>query len=332
MNNFKSGAKTVLVVFMLMFFALDSSLQAACLENPLLIAAPKKSINSGADFMLSRKVIVKADNTTVYNELKKRLQSHGVLLDESFHRKVLGPVIVAKRCDKIDNMGRDNDALRIEVRKSKIVIRYTSDLSFFRALEIVESNIISRRGVRVVNGGQYWDWDGALMGGGLRKIDIATRYMSDAELETLIRRLSNVSRAKRDQMMLCVVDRKSWRLGVNTFDIVNPNQSIFPDGGNYYSLSSLNKVLGKANKERINLVPLIDIAQGNESFERVTGHAPNSVEGMRFVRHMIEQYAGEVKCRKISLGDLGHDSVDQRFREFVENMVEQNGLELVNYR
>lgn len=316
----------LLILALLMAFMPD---RAMAFNSAVAAPAPRKIIETSAFFPLSRKVSLKGDDAAMMGELSKRLSAAGMTVDNSFLKRIIGPSVVLVKCENIDQMTARNDAIKIKVTGSKIEIRYTTPMSCYRAMAMLEGLMTTRSGRRVVGGGEYWDWDGVVRSATTRTIDAASRYLSRGEIELSIKRMASAGAAKNGYLMLELVNTDYWRFGVSTFELANPNQTIYPDATKIYTPEQINTLIYNAKKERITLVPVIDLFSENRPFESVTGHRPESVEGMRFVRNVIEQYAKNVKSRKLCLGSMGSE-IDKRYLEFVEQIVRDNNLELVS--
>lgn len=303
---------------------------AQAFNSAVAAPAPRKVIETSSYFSLARKVSLRGGDAEMLVELSRRLSQQGVLVDNGFLTRLVGPAVVLQKCQSIDQMGPSNDAIKIKVTASRIEIRYTTTLSCYRAMAMLEGLVSTRSGRRVVGGGQYWDWDGVVRGASTAKtIDAASRYLSRGEIEQSIKRMASGPAARNGYLLLELVNKDNWRFGVSTFELINPNQTIYPQANQIYTPEQINILINNARKERVTLVPMIDLFGQNNPFVNVTGHNPCSVEGMRFVRNIIEQYAQNVKSRKLCLGTMG-PHIDKRYLEFVEQIVRDNNLELVS--
>lgn len=322
--------KRILVLFILAIVVAFVPSRALAFNSAVAAPAPRKVVETSAFFPLSRKVAIKGDDMVMMAELSKRLSEQGMSVNNNFLTRLVGPSVVLQRCETIDQMSASNDAIKIKVTGSKIEIKYTTPMSCYRAMSILEGLISTRSGSRVVGGGEYWDWDGVVRNANASTIDAASRYLSRGEIEQAIKRMTSSGAAKNGYLMLELVNADYWRFGVSTFELVNPNQTIYPEANKVYTPEQINTLIYNARKERVTLVPVIDLfSVENRPFENVTGHRPYSVEGMRFVRNVIEQYAQNVKSKKLCLGPMDA-GIDKRYLEFVEQIIRDNDLELVS--
>lgn len=317
---------SLLILAVIMAFVPD---RAMAFNSAVAAPAPRKIIETSAFFPLGRKVALKGEDLTMVAELSKLLSEQGMTVDNGFFTRLIGPQVVLQKCETIDQMTARNDAIKIKVTGSKIEIRYTTPMSCYRAISMLEGLVSTRGGRRVVGGGEYWDWDGVVRSASTRTIDAASRYLSRGEIEQSIKRMTSAGAAKNGYLMLELVNTDYWRFGVSTFELVNPNQPIYPEINKIYTPEQINSLIYNARKEKVTLVPVIDLFSENRPFQSVTGHSPWSVEGMRFVRNVIEQYAKNIKSRKLCLGPMD-SGIDKRYLEFVEQIVRDNNLELVS--
>ena len=308
-----------LFVFVLTLFFLVP--QAGAVESDIH-PAPKKIHTHGNGFGLSRKVAVtgkKSDPMSVI-ALSDMLREKGAAITSGLGQK--GRVVLRK-VGHIDTApGRD--ALRITVTPKRVNIDYTTQASLERAIEILGAMIGERNGKYVIEGVDITDWDaGAARNEGI--IDASTRMQPVATLQNQIKHSGAAKR--HEEVYVRFVDSGHWRAGNKTFELINPGAKIYPADG-HYSGGQVHELLSFARRERIDLVPVVELLAPNRPFEEFTGHSLFSVEGMRFVRALLEEYAEEWKCKKICLGARSPEA-DDRYLEFILEIAGRAGMECI---
>lgn len=311
---------------------------------------PRRMIENNAFFNLGRDVSFKGEDAELLNEFQNVLGEQGVRGASSatkrFFGRLFGPKVTLQECDNIEGYDASVDALYIDVRNNRLAVYYTSKESCRRAFELLDGLYLTRGSEVGVRGCQAVDWRGemgrrgSLAGGttcaagrmasvcGGVGVDAASRFMSRTELEGVIRRGGGSSKS----LFLEVVNGDNWRLESAAFSLINPQASIYPANNKYYTASQINLLIGAASREKVTLIPVIDLFSDNKPFRELTGHGVWSVEGMRFVRRIIEEYAQNVQSSKICLGDasaVNVKRVDPQYIKFIEDLLSKNSLEWV---
>lgn len=288
--------------------------------------SPKKVVNSGDNFNLtSRKIAVstgKADRAMAV-EIEDMLRSEGAIISSG----LFTPKIVLKQVANIGGI-TGSDAVHIKVSKKRIQIQFTSQASQQRAIEILGTLITTVAGQRVVAGAEVADWDGIYDGRIGNHIDAASRFIPIAEIEHNIRqKASSVRRTGSGGVYILLVNNNNWRVETSTFSLINPKAKLSTTN-QLYTHTQIRELMEYARRQRLNLIPTVELLSKNSEFETVTGHSLFSVEGMRFVRAILEEYVEQWDCRKICVGTQSAQA-DTRYMEFLTGLAANLGVEIV---
>lgn len=299
---------------MLRIISFITILQLCC---TLSIANPKRVANHGNDFSLTRDITIKTSKTDKIagQEISNMLNSVGVKVKNplvSFKKK---PKIILEKVKSISGI-KEPDALQIKVSTNAVNIYYTNEQSKKLALTYLKSLITDSK----IAGVDITDWRGNAKSS-KEMVDAATEFLTTAQIESKIKAL----RAR--EVMVSFADAQNWRLESDAFKLINPNASIYPDN-NHYTTDQIVQLYRKLEKNRIIIVPVIELITPNQRFEQITGHTQFSVEGMRFVRAIIEEYAEKLQCKKICLGTLS-DQTDKRYLGFIKDIATRCQIELI---
>lgn len=275
-------------------------------------AVSKKSVNHGRDFSLNRAIVVDCDNEAAKTKITELITKAGANVKT---RGLLASKIVVDRVRNIDGVTEKN-AFQIKVTPRKVILHYTSDVSLNEAmLKLTEMVTYGK-----IIGRDITDWHTSPLGNeGV--IDCSTKILTATEIEGKIK----AERAK--QVVLILADSDNWRIETDVFKLVNPQQNIYPDG-KYYTQETIAAIIAKAARNKLTVVPMVELLTPNASFERVTGHSQFSVEGMRFVRAIIEELVQHLGCKKICLGTKS-DAADERYMQFIEDIAAKCDVELL---
>lgn len=268
---------------------------------------PQQAIKHGNSFDLNRKIATKSTN----QEFLTLIRSQGATIANGFFERISAPKIIFQHTQTIDGaMG--TDALKITVTSKKVTVRYTSPGSLIRCYELLGGMIKDGR----IAGADIVDW-GARKSKALGSIDLASKPRPMDEIERQIR-------ANRSSTLYVVlVNSNKWQLRNTVFTNVN---SKYPFQA-AYTVAQVNQMTEIARREKVTLIPRMELLAENAEFRAITGHSIFSVEGMRFVRALLEEYAQQVNFKKLSLGKRT-SAVDNRYMEFIMQLAERCGLEI----
>lgn len=290
----------------------------------LSVIAQPVAQNHGRHFAThDRRVVVHASTVEDRDAIEQMLALHGAKIMTGFFAELIYPHVSFKQAHTVHG---SSNALSIRVSPSSIKISYTSQEMAEKAMEYFRSLFEAPYGQRIIHGRNIVEVMPAPSKSTLKRnsagvVDGVTRTLTVHEVQSAIRRSS-----PGDFMMAIV----SWRIFRFDFDVlegINPALGHIASSGGYTSAQIVEMVkYGAAN--HLNFVPAIDLLSDNEPFEKQTGHRMNSVEGMRFVRAMLEQCAVQWGVRKICIGKK-EDVADGRYMEFLHNIARTIGLELV---
>lgn len=285
----------------------------------MTFATPQKIVNHGNGFSLERPVVLVADKGSAAEgaALIEFLRGQGADVSQSFLDKMFRPRIKIHHQGQIDGV-READALRIRVSSRGVVIEYTSKESLAVAMKYFRELVKGKRvtGCDIIHWGERSPT--ALKG---NVIDATKGILTLAEVEKIIKR------HRAEQLFLRMVTPTKWALESASMKLFNPRATIYPAGG-YYRLSEVKAMFDYARRERVDLVLQVDLLAPNDVFSAATGHSIFSVEGMRLVRAMLEEWIKEIGCKSISLG-VRAAQADDRYVGFVREITEGLGVNLI---
>lgn len=283
----------------------------------IVTANPTMNLMQGKGFSLTRSIVVVSSRNELASQqaIIKLLAQQGVIASGSFSSRTFKSRIVLEKVRGIDNINESN-AYKIKVTAKKITIYYTSESALERAITKFASLLTPRK---LIAAGEIVDWNKSKIKKGV--IDVSKKMMSISEIE------SSLKHNKEREIFLQLVDEDNWRLESPAFDIINPGVKIYPSDG-YYKPEQIATLLSKVNNSRFTLIPTLDLITPNKVFERATGHSQFSVEGMRFIRAIIEEFAEQSGCKKICVGTKG-ENTDQRYLDFFKIISEKCGLDIL---
>ncbi|CDN30973.1 hypothetical protein BN938_0873 [Mucinivorans hirudinis] len=265
------------------------------------------------DFLIKNDVIVVDKNSTMQNcnDIASILTNNGIGC------KVASPFISFKQKivpEKVITIAgvAYADALQITVTPRKITIKYTSDKAFNNALNYLREMISGRR----IEGRNITDWSETMgLKGGF--FDASSELLPMEQVERAI------NKNKDNDLYIRVVDNNNWRLWCETFEMANP--AVKPiAASSVYDREILRDLLVKNRRA----VLMVDLITPNKIFEQTTGHSQFSVEGMRFVRAIVEEYVDKLKIKRICLGATS-DKIDKRFADFLKFLERENSIEII---
>ncbi|MDR0954243.1 MAG: hypothetical protein LBM20_02520 [Rikenellaceae bacterium] len=178
------------------------------------------------------------------------------------------------------------NAYRMVVSSSRIRIEYTSLRAVIAALReltaLRDEQPTSRR--RRIPAGEVRGWIAASQATVYRLT--VTPFRSPQALEAEI--LGAIPPTATEVELPLTSPDNGWLLPgevLQTIDFAVPT-----DTRHYYTYGQLNELSKTFSRYGLNLVPLFDLTAKNPHFEATVGHALLSVEGMRFVRMLLEEF------------------------------------------
>lgn len=283
-------------------------------------AAMEPKIERHTDiFSLHRSIFVVSPKISAdkANEIRKILDEEGIssrVVRNGLFRKAK---IVLHEVEMIDGVS-GRDGYKISVSKNRVDIQYTNQEEWVKALEyfrkITTNTYIEGHNVSSWSGSDIATTKGEFL-------DAHTRLLSKSDIEHYIRNTRN------KYAYIQLVGADNWRLETSAFGLINPKSEIYPKNG-HYTLSDIRSLLKQHNSGRVKVIPVIDLLTPNKPFERVTGHKLNSVEGMRFVRAILEEYVKELQCKEICVGAMPR-KVDKRYLDFLYDLSKKLNIELI---
>ena len=107
---------------------------------------------------------------------------------------------------------------------------------------------------------------------------------------------------------------KGWIGAGTTLERVGYHTSLYTGASVTYT--DIETIRGQLAADGIDVLPVFDLSTANDRFEEITGHPMLSVEGMRFVRMLLEAYLNETSS--VSIGFIVPEG---RYRQQVREIV-----------
>ncbi len=285
---------------------------------------PRHAVQTRQKFLLDKTVYVTSDfeHSNTAAELAQWLRSKGVAASNALNKA--SNRIILQKVHSIEGAS-GSDAWQITIKSRRITVSFTSENSLQYALHTLQNRIIKGpNGALYLQGGVLADWGARTAArdhGAI--IDAATSLRSVGDLEAAIKRLG--SRSK--EIYLVLVDNNHWRMESPSLEAACTAGTLYPSDG-YYRTEQLQQILAAAQRNRIEIIPTLELLSDNSTFRSTFGHSNFSVEGMRLVRAAIEDCIKALHPAKISLGTISPQA-DMRYMEFISNLASMLGVELM---
>ncbi len=275
-----------------------------------------------------RKFVVKGGDAQTKEYLQEKFYYQGGKVAVDLISELFAPSVAMKHCKDIEG---HKDAYSINVSKNTAIIKYTSQEMLDMAIEVFEDFFDKSYSGYIIRGGSaiFYADDARNLAGQIRSnssgvYDGVTKKQSMKHIRSAMR--SQLTRS--DKFIFAMVSKDYFRVNFNVFNGINPTLGTICDK-NSYTLSEIKTISAEARARGGEFVPAIDLLSDNKLFEQYTGHAMNSVEGMRFVRAMIEQCATEWGVKSICIGKLRDFELSDRYIEFITDIAARNSLEII---
>lgn len=270
-----------------------------------------------------RKVAVKGcdDNTKILIS-DKILATDGIAMEGFFAKNFL-PSIKFHSTASVEGK---STAYQIVVKKSKVEVKYTSAEMLSLATEQLMELFTIQNGRWVIRGATvslYRDSSTISLRSNKEGIyDGITTELSEKQLK------SAISAKRTGEFILAMGNSSTYRVNFKVFEGVNPNcKNISKEP--YYTTEEILSLVEHAKTKGTEFIPAIDLLSDNSAFEEVTGHSIHSVEGMRFVRAMLEQCAESWGVKTLCIGTKRSDTAPEYYREFLYDIASRNSLSLI---
>lgn len=283
----------------------------------------------------SRKVVVlvPAVASQYRGELVSFLSSCGAVVMNGFFAELIYPSVRMVHGD----LDHGAEGFTIKVRKNKIQIRYTSDAQARRALDYLRTMYETPQGRRLIRGAdvsikQRKEGAVAVAGKGAGVfarpgvVDGISTHLSSNVIKSTVSKL--VAGGYQDPI-LAIASDKIFRVDFYCLKVFNSSTPILKHGLSYQE-SEMKMLLAQMVKSNIRLVIGFDLLSPSPMFEQWSGHALNSVEGMRVVRAVVEEMAQSWGVSRLCVGVS--DSLyakDKRYMTFLQDICKRNSVEMI---
>lgn len=252
----------------------------------------------------------------------------GAQVEMGFFAQLIYPTVSLKQKEGAD------EGYTIRVRRGSIRVVYSSPIFASKAVDALEglfAEPYAQRMIRgvdivsVVSGKRVADPSGiTVREGGV--VDCAVRFHSSAAIQSAIKR--QTATGNRGVVVL-LGSPEAMRLNLECFRVFNPNTNIVPRN-ECYTQQMASEVVRSSEQLGARVTFGVDLLGENPKFRFWSGHELSSVEGMRIVRAMVEELAGQWGVRRLYIGSkTGAYASDTRYREFLDQIAARNNVELV---
>lgn len=323
--------RQILIFITLLLVSLSAA--AATTTSSELAEQEVEQVRHGRHFTTgARKVVVTTPDQELTRRISERLTAHGATVVDGTMSKLFGARVVVARVGKIEGQ---STAYSIEVGKSKIAIYYTTPEMLDAAIKQFYFLFDSPYGQRIIRGVNInftADQPNKTAKNAVRRnsagiTDGVTTALPTSQIENAIR--TQLRSNPGSDFMLAMVNRKTFRIDFSALRGINPAIGVICPTDTKYSTDQIRRFVAVAREAGGEFVPAIDLMSNNEAFKTYTGHEINSVEGMRFVRAMIEQCARQWNIRRICIGRRESGAMQQRYIDFLSDIATREGVTLI---
>ncbi|MEG2478827.1 MAG: hypothetical protein RSA50_00965 [Mucinivorans sp.] len=276
----------------------------------------------GDYFSLDRSIVLRTKGISAKQEtlLREKLMTSGAHFSGTV-KGLFSPRIIVRRTDHILGAKGPN-ALQITVSSNKVLLEYTSTASLNQGLKYLMQNIENKR----IRGVAITDWNSSgkrLIRGGT--IDLTSGTIDMALLKKEIHLAARKSGNK--SVTLELISPNGWAIESSVFDLINPNHPItYPSQGNF-SLEELSQIKQFCDQIGVRTIFEFDFRSENDNFMEATGFKMNSVEGMRFIRALLEQWSAAIGMGYVNYGE--EVTTDARYEDFLKKISHRLNLEII---
>ncbi len=276
-----------------------------------------------------RKIAIKGAKDNTLEELTLFLAQQGAIVQNSLFSKLFTPSIKLAHHNDIKGY---NTAYSIEVKYSKVTIKYTSDEMLRRALNDFYKLFDSQGDRTFIRGCRLFFYNvdnnnkNAIARNSKGILDGVSTKKSIEKLSAAVEQVA--SRGNR-RAVVALANKDVIRVNFECLEGVNPSIPTMASHQSY-SLSDIKKLNSAAKSRGGEFIPAINLLSQNTYFEQYTGHAMTSVEGMRFVRAMIEECAEVWGVKTLCIGtSQDAELAPQHYKDFLDTVAELTSIELL---
>lgn len=276
----------------------------------------------------SRKVVIKGGDAATATMLSNKLKENGATITNDFISRLAGARITLQSTSKI---GSKSKGYSIEVRPSKISIKYTSQEMLESAMKEFYELFSQSESYRVVKGCDIYCYGAvpivnkfAVNSSGV--IDGVTNELNNNDIQQEIK--TRIQKQNNPDFILAIANRNVYRVNFKVLEGLNSSYQGIAEQWTYPP-SEIKQYVIEARQSGGEFVPAIDFLSKNERFEEYTGHKIDSPEGMRFVRAIIEECADDWGIKKLCIGTKSKMTVEPYILEFLESVAKREQIELI---
>ncbi len=302
---------------------------SVCLVSIVGVMGQGVSIKYGSeDFITSgRKVVVKSPVTQFQTDLSEWMLTCDAVVMTDVFSKVFTPSIKLKYVKEIDGK---RDSYKVTVKKNKITVQYTDLALLEDAIAQLYKLEGEASGSRVIRGAVVsYAKDRAA------KIKIRTNAAGVYDGISKKQPTSDIQEAVRAQVasddkkfIFAVANKSLFRVDFDVFTDINASvASICTEES--YTKEEMLSIVEYSKSRGGDFVPALDLLSDNSAFKDYTGHSIHSVEGMRFVRAIIEECANAWGVQAICVGTLAKSDAPNYYIDFLQDIADRNSIELI---
>lgn len=287
---------------------------------------PKKVITHGDYFPLNREIYLKADKLPKETaiEFQNLLTSSGATVSTSFFKQFFSPKIIFKQTPNIKNVEGD-EKVKITVSYKKVLVEFNTPKAGLRGVELLLTILKKRNSAYTFDGVQIIDW--------ATKIDKPTKQKHDGFdlTDPTVNKafiIGMINKAPQGtSYFLYAANPTRWAIESQIFDETNTKWTTLI-AKPHYSIAEINEMIVAGQKKGVNVILNVNLIEENETFKEVTGHSIYSIEGMRFVRAIIEEYKNRLNIKSIAIGYIPA-GIDEFYLQFIERVKELNNIDII---
>lgn len=297
------------------------------------VLRPKHYADNGQRFGLKHPVGIVADPefTVLADRLVRFLSEKGC---RSFRGNAsVRNKIFIRKADRIEGAPpAEKDAYAFRVTENRVYITVTSPKAAqwayhtFRKLYAESSPLGFARKLllkKYLRGCEITDWDA----NDPEYDDEATLDVTTAFLpaDRICERIARLGHEGKSTLYLVLVSPEGWAVQSDVFRLINPRDDIHT--GRCLTYAEVERIRVCAEANGLELVPVFDLlSASNPDFERVTGHRMHSVEGMRFIRALLEEYGRNLSPGRVCIGEKDGEAASA-YAGAIGEMVRKTGKE-----
>ncbi len=284
---------------------------------------------TSSSFVLEgRKITIRGADLELTNKIAEKLAYNGAMVAYGVMSKIFLPSITLSEVKEIDDV---DNAFNIKVTNSLVTIKYTSQKNLDLALVELYEMFDVAYGKRIIRGGaiayrgEQIKTRSVLYRNSEGVYDGVSSLVAISKIENAINK--HFAENSDKKFIIALSNNQKFRAQFENLRGLNPQQSLMAE--NIYSTTQIRELVSYARSRGGEFIPAIDLLSQSPAFELYTGHKIDSVEGMRFVRVIIEEAANEWGVKELCVGRLTNGQVKPYYIDFIKDIAQRNSINLI---